>query len=153
MRKTLTASAFVLAAALLTGCGGGEEEPAGAAGGKAPATGAAGEAKEPEKSGGGADGGVAREVTIEVTGTGASTVMYTLEDSGFEKVTLPWKKTAAIAPRGAEAEVGRLVLVTPGSMKASDGTYVMAGCTITVGGETVVEKKPGSSGPCSYKLK
>ena len=152
MRKTLTATAFVLAAALLTGCGGGEEKPADGDKGSSPA------AQEPAKSeetGGSAVGeGASHEVTIKVEGTGKSTVMYTLDDSDFTEVDLPWTKTATIAPRGAEREVGRLVIVTPGSMTAADGMLVAAGCSITVDGRTVVESEGGEkSKSCSYKLK
>ncbi|WP_103760490.1 hypothetical protein [Streptomyces sp. SM10] len=152
MRRTLTATAFVLAVALLTGCGGGEEKPAEAGKGGSPA---AQEPAKPEASGGDAvEEGDSHEVTIKVEGTGKSKVMYTLADSDFAEVDLPWTKTATIAPRGAEREVGRLVLVTPGTMTAADGMLVAAGCSITVDGKTVVEHEGGKTGkPCSYKLK
>ncbi|MFF9689183.1 hypothetical protein [Streptomyces sp. NPDC014623] len=152
MRKTLTATAFVLAAALLTGCGGGEEEPAEA--GKAGSPAAQKSAKPEEAGGEAVEGGASHEVTITVKGTGRSNVMYTLDDSDFTEVDLPWTKTATIAPRGAEREVGRLVIVTPGNMTAADGMLVAAGCSITVDGKTVVENEGGKTGkPCSYKLK
>ncbi|MBM7443253.1 hypothetical protein [Streptomyces sp. HB132] len=152
MRKTLTATSFVLAAALLTGCGGGEEKPADAGKGGTPT---AQESAKPEMAGGDAvDGGASHEVTIKVEGTGKSKVMYTLDDSDFAEVDLPWTKTATIAPRGAEREVGRLVIVTPGTMTAADGMLVAAGCSIMVDGKTVVENEGGKTGkPCSYKLK
>ncbi|MFD3608853.1 hypothetical protein ACFWXA_12420 [Streptomyces atroolivaceus] len=51
MRKTLTATAFVLAAALLTGCGGDAEKPADAGKGSGPA---AQKPAKSEESGGGA---------------------------------------------------------------------------------------------------
>ncbi|MGW0786727.1 hypothetical protein ACWD04_00365 [Streptomyces sp. NPDC002911] len=151
MRKTLTATAFVLAAALLAGCGGGEEKLADASKGSSPA------AQEPSKSkeigGDAVEKGASHEVTIKVEGTGKSKVMYTLDDSDFADVELPWTKTATIAPRGAESKVGRLVIVTPGTMTAADGKLVSAGCSITVDGKTVVEHEGGETGkPCSYKL-
>ncbi|MFB4421857.1 hypothetical protein C5F59_012280 [Streptomyces sp. QL37] len=152
MRKTLTATAFVLAAALLTGCGGDAEKPAGTGKGSSPA--AQEPAKSEETGGGAVEEGASHEVTIKVEGTGKSTVMYTLDDSDFAEVELPWTKTATIAPRGAEREVGRLVLVTPGNTTGADGMLVAAGCSITVDGKTVVENKGGKTGkPCSYTLK
>ncbi|MEU1482400.1 hypothetical protein [Streptomyces sp. NPDC005752] len=152
MRRTLTATAFVLAAALLTGCGGGEETQADerkGQGANAP------ESAKPEDTGEGtAEEGEAHEVTIKVEGTGKSNVMYTLDDSDFTEVELPWTKTATIAPRGAESKVGRLVIVTPGNTTTADGRLVSAGCSITVDGRKVVEFKGGEKGkPCSYKLK
>ena len=152
MRKTLTATAFVLTAALLTGCGGGEEKPADESKGQSTA---APESAKPKDSGeGAAEEGASHEVTIKVEGAGRSKVMYTLDDSDFADVELPWTKTATIAPRGAESEVGRLVIVTPGTMTAADGKLVSAGCSITVDGKTVVEQEGGETGkPCSYKLK
>ncbi|GAA2976118.1 MAG TPA: hypothetical protein DD420_23770 [Streptomyces sp.] len=152
MRRTLTATAFVLAAALLTGCGGGGDEPADESKGNGSA---APESGKPKETGGTAvKEGASHEVTIKVEGTGKSNVMYTLDDSDFAQVDLPWSKTATIAPRGAENEVGRLVLVTPGTTTAADGTLVAAGCSITVDGKTVVENESGAKGkPCSYKLK
>ncbi|MFF5894591.1 hypothetical protein ACFY8O_01570 [Streptomyces argenteolus] len=151
MSRTLTATAFVLTAALLTGCGGGEEKPADAGKGDTPAAQESAGAKE---TGGGVEEGASHEVTIKVEGTGRSNVMYTLDDSGFKEVDLPWTKTATIAPRGAEREVGRLVIVTPGNTTAADGKLVAAGCSITVDGKTVVENEGGATGkPCSYKLK
>ncbi|WP_326699917.1 hypothetical protein OG909_23055 [Streptomyces sp. NBC_01754] len=152
MRKTLTATAFVLAAVLLTGCGGDEGKSADEGKARTPA---AEENAEPKETGGGAvEEGPSHEVTIKVEGTGRSTVMYTLDDSDFAKVDLPWTKTATIAARGAEREVGRLVIVTPGSMAAADGMLVGAGCSITVDGKTVVEKESGGkTESCSYKIK
>ncbi|MEU2676404.1 hypothetical protein ABZ638_05865 [Streptomyces sp. NPDC007107] len=153
MRKTLTATAFVLTAALLTGCGGGEEKPADAGKGSSPA--AQESAKEKETGGEAVAEGASHEVTIKVEGTGKSNVMYTLDDSDFTEVDLPWTKTATIAPRGAESKVGRLVIVTPGNTTAADGRLVSAGCSITVDGKKVVEFKGGGEQgkPCSYKLK
>ncbi|MFD5203024.1 hypothetical protein ACFWM7_23405 [Streptomyces sp. NPDC058375] len=147
MRKILIGASFAMAAILLTGCG--AEEPAKDSKAKGPAAEATG---TPKPSGGKAGGeGTPHEVTIEVGGTGASTVMYTLDDSDFEQITLPWKKTATLAARGAEREVGRLVILTPGPMTLPDGKLGAAACSITVDGKKVVENKEGK--PCSYKLK
>ncbi len=115
MRKTLIGASFAMAAVLITGCA--AEEPAKDSKAKGPAAEATG---KPEESGGNGEG-TPHEVTIEVKGTGASTVMYTLDDSDFEQITLPWKKTATIAARGAEREVGRLVILTPGHVTLPDG--------------------------------
>lgn len=151
MRKTLTGTAFVMATVLLTGCGGGAEGTPSEGHGKSPA---AQQSKTPKDTGGDAvDEGTSHEVTIEVKGTGTGSVMYTLDDSNFEQVTLPWKKTATIAARAAEREVGRLVIVTPGNVTRPDGKIVAAQCSITVDGKKVVESKEDSGKPCSYKLK
>ncbi len=80
--------------------------------------------KSKDSDGAAVEEGATREVTVEVKGTGKSKVMYTLDDSSFEQVTLPWKKPATIAARRAEQEVGQLVIVTPGNMTRSDGTRV-----------------------------
>jgi predicted small secreted protein len=153
MRKTLTATAFVLAATLLTGCGssdGGTDDKA--AGKESPA--ATEQSKKPQGSGERVTGeGTPHEVTVEVQGTGDSTVMWTLDESGFEKTTLPWKKTATIAARGAEQKVGRLVIVTPGTMRNAEGQFVAAKCKITVDGKVVAESADDKGTPCKYMLK
>ncbi|MFD3353761.1 hypothetical protein [Streptomyces fradiae] len=154
MRKTTAAVSLVVAAGLLTGCGGGAAESPG--GGAAGTPGASPTAGMPEGSGEGrAKGGdTSYEVTIEVGGTGSTMVMYSLDDSGTETVTLPWKKTATITPVGAEKEVGRLVIVTPGSVSDGNGMLTAASCTITVNGEKVADNGNGKiPKPCSYKLK
>ncbi|WP_097885341.1 hypothetical protein [Streptomyces sp. st140] len=145
MRKIHIGASLAMAAVLLTGCG--AEEPAKDSKAKGPAAEATG---KPEESGGNGEG-TPHKVTIEVKGTGASTVMYTLDDSDFEQITLPWKKTATIAARGAEREVGRLVILTPGHVTLPDGKLGAAKCSITVDGKKVVESKEGKG--CSYKLK
>ncbi|OCC11385.1 hypothetical protein [Streptomyces sp. PTY087I2] len=148
MRKIRIGASFAMAAILPTGCG--SEEPAKDSKAEAPAAEAT--TGTPKAPGGSGEGeGTPHEVTIEVEGTGASTVMYTLDDSDFEQITLPWKKTATIAARGAEREVGRLVILTPGHMTLPDGKLGAAPCSITVDGKKVVESKEGK--PCSYKLK
>lgn len=152
MRKALTGAALAMAAVLLTGCGGGggADESAAESKGKSPA---AQRSHTSEDSGDAVEEGTPHEVTIEIKGTGAGSVMYTLEKDNFEQVTLPWKKTATIAARGAEREVGRLVILTPGNVTRPDGRLVAAGCSITVDGKTVVETKEGESKPCSYTFK
>ncbi|MEV0783311.1 hypothetical protein AB0I52_10065 [Streptomyces sp. NPDC050423] len=152
MRKTLTRAAFVVAAVLLAGCGGGggaDESPAESKA-KSPAV---QPSHTSEDSGDAVEEGTPHEVTIEVRGTGTGSVMYTLDEDNFEQVTLPWKKTATIAARGAERKVGRLVILTPGNVTRPDGKLVAAACSITVDGKTVVETKEGAGKPCSYKFK
>ncbi|MEU4261554.1 hypothetical protein ACYCCF_21265 [Streptomyces argenteolus] len=149
LRRTLTATAFVLAAALLTGCGGGDGT---SADGKEKTPAAQEPVKQEESGGDAVSQGSPHEVTIKVEGEGPSNVMYTLDDSDFAQVTLPWSRTATIAARGAEQKVGRLVIVTPGNMTAADGKIVAARCSISVDGKTVAESKaPGK--PCSYEIK
>ncbi|MFF1925243.1 hypothetical protein ACFVW8_32320 [Streptomyces sp. NPDC058221] len=151
MRKTLTGAAFVVAAVLLAGCGGGgADESAAESKGKSPA---AQPSHTSEDSGDAVEEGTPHEVTIEVKGAGTGSVMYTLDEDNFEQVTLPWKKTATIAARGAEREVGRLVNVAPGNVTRPDGKLVAAACSITVDGKTVVETKEGAGKPCSYTFK
>ncbi|MFJ8646121.1 hypothetical protein ACIRNI_08350 [Streptomyces sp. NPDC093546] len=149
VRKTTTAVALALAAALLTGCGGSGK--GGTDAGKDPAASqpAGQPAEKPAEQ-----GGASHEVTIEVTGKGQTMIMYTLDESKTETVTLPWKKTATITPEGAEKQVGRLVIVTPGHSQGEDGTLTAAACTITVDGKQVADNGGGKiAKPCSYKLK
>jgi hypothetical protein len=154
---TVTATAFVLAAALLTGCGGAAEEgkdggEGGGNAGREPSA-APSQPGKPDTSGPAAEG-TSHEVTIEVRGEGRTMVMWTLDESKTETVTLPWKRTATIAPRGAEKEVGRLVIVTPGTVQGADGMLTAASCTITVDGKKVSDNGGGKiPKPCSYKLK
>ncbi|MFJ8588077.1 hypothetical protein ACIRD2_26015 [Streptomyces sp. NPDC093595] len=157
MRKTatgtVTATACLLAAALLTGCGGAAEEGKdGGNAGREPS--AAPSQPGKQDTSGPAAGGASHEVTIEVRGEGRTMVMWTLDESKTETVTLPWKRTATIAPRGAEKEVGRLVIVTPGTVQGADGMLTAASCTITVDGKKVADNGGGKiPKPCSYKLK
>ncbi|MFF3321329.1 hypothetical protein [Streptomyces sp. NPDC002889] len=154
MRKSLTATAFVLAAALLTGCGnsGDGGESGDKAGGK---DSAAQQSEKPKDSTAEriTGEGTPHEVTIEVLGTGEANVMWTLDDSGFEKKTLPWKETATIAAVGAEQKVGRLVIVTPGTIMGPDSKLVGARCSITVDGKVVAKSADDSGKPCRYMLK
>lgn len=152
MRKTLTATAFVLAAALLTGCGGSEETSADKSKGTNSAT---PQSEKSEKADdGGSSEGTPHEVTIKIDGEGAGIVMYTLDESDTPQVTLPWSKTATIAARGAEQKVGRLVIATAGNMQKADGSYAQpASCSIVFDGKTVVDTKKDPGKPCSYKFK
>ncbi|WP_031076659.1 hypothetical protein [Streptomyces sp. NRRL S-118] len=152
--RTATATAFVLATALLTGCGGAAEEggDGGKSAGREPSAGSSQQGK-PDTSGSAGEG-ASHEVTIEVRGEGRTMVMWTLDESKTETVTLPWKRTATIAPRGAEKEVGRLVIVTPGTVQGEDGMLTAASCTITVDGKKVADNGEGKiAKPCAYKLK
>ncbi|MFC8021045.1 hypothetical protein [[Kitasatospora] papulosa] len=113
---------------------------------------ATGQATPQKGASGDAEEGTAHEVTIEVIGEGTSNITYTLDTSdNYEKVTMPWKRTASIAARGAEQEVGRLVVLTPGNTTRPDGMMAPARCSITVDGKRVVESDAGKS--CSYKVK
>ncbi|MFV0128309.1 hypothetical protein ACLGI4_11405 [Streptomyces sp. HMX112] len=155
MRKTVIATAFVLATGLLTGCGGGAEDSA-----KNPAGQPSQSSAQPQSpsgsgrpGGGSTDKGTPREVTIEVQGKGRAVVMWTLDESKSETVTLPWKRTATITPEGAEKKVGRLIIVTPGTIEGGNGMLTAAACTITVDGKQVSDNGGGKiAKPCSYKL-
>ncbi|MCK8677310.1 hypothetical protein [Streptomyces lichenis] len=153
MDKKTTTTALLLAAALLTGCGSGSD--GGDTGGKA--TGDASKpptAGSPSPSEGTKTEGASHEVTLEVTGKGKTMIMYTLDESKTETVTLPWKRTATITPEGAEKEVGRLVLVTPGNSLGENGMLTAGGCTITVDGKQVADNDGGKSPkPCTYEIK
>lgn len=146
MRKTVTTTALILAAALLTGCGssGGTDDPKPAA--------------KPSEAAKG-DGPVSRQVTLEVQGKGSTLVYYNLESNKAEQVTLPWKKTATITlTTEAEKKVGTVVSVVPGSVQAADGTLKAAPCVITVDGKKVADNagandKDPSSAMCKYNLK
>ncbi|WP_175408783.1 hypothetical protein [Streptomyces sp. TRM64462] len=155
MRRTMAAAAVMAVAALLTGCGGAADAKGGS--GTEGASGAPSAVATPSGKAEGqaeADTGTSYEVTIEVGGTGSTMVMYTLDESKTETVTLPWKKTATITPVGAEKEVGRLVLVTPGTITDGNGMLTAASCTITVDGKKVADNDNGKvAKPCSYKIK
>ncbi|OKK05942.1 hypothetical protein AMK26_07550 [Streptomyces sp. CB03234] len=150
MRKTITTAALVLAATLLTGCGGGSTDD------PKPASGAP-SAKPSEAAKG--DGPVSHQVTLEVQGTGSTLVYYNLDTNKGEQVTLPWKKTATITfTTEAEKKIGTVVSVVPGSVPAADGTLKAAPCVITVDGKKVADNKGAndkdpSSSMCKYALK
>ncbi|MER7106440.1 hypothetical protein [Streptomyces sp. NPDC000229] len=152
MRKTVTTTALVLAAALLTGCGG----SSGRTDDPKPASDApSGKPSEASKG----DGPVSHQVTLEVQGTGSALVYYNLDTNKGEQVTLPWKKTATITfTTEAEKKVGTVVSVVPGSVQAADGKLKAAPCVITVDGKKVADNKGAndkdpSSSMCKYTLK
>ncbi|MFF8288376.1 hypothetical protein ACF068_03950 [Streptomyces sp. NPDC016309] len=156
MRRTVTTTALVLTAALLTGCGGSGSEDGPKPAGK-PSAKPSAAAGAPGAAGG--DGPVSHQVTLEVRGTGSTLVYYNLETNKGEQVTLPWKKTATITlTTEAEKKAGTVVSVVPGSVTDGNGMLKAAPCVITVDGKKVADnagaddKNPGSS-MCEYTLK
>ncbi|MGI5341702.1 hypothetical protein ACQEVS_32000 [Streptomyces sp. CA-181903] len=148
MRKTVMAVVTVATAALLAGCGGGGKSDDKGDKGASASQGAKAEPQE------GADKGASHQVTLEVRGKGTTQIYYNLDGNGAQQVTLPWKRTATIAPEGAERKVGRLVSVVPGSSQAENGMLRAASCTILVDGKKVADNQDGKSNkPCEYKLK
>ncbi|MET9800265.1 hypothetical protein [Streptomyces sp. NPDC006368] len=149
MRRTVTAVALAVTAALLTGCGSDNGNAKGKTGGdsgkapettrSAPPTPAAGEATH--------------EVTLEVRGTGSTQIMWHAAGSGFEQQTLPWSKTETVELTAAEQKVGYLLSVVPGSVKGADGMLKQAPCTIKVDGKQVADNDGGKNPKgCTYKL-
>jgi hypothetical protein len=93
-----------------------------------------------------------RLVKLEVLGKGraAQPIMYNADESGVEnEAKLPWSRTAQIELTGAEQEVGRLVSIVAGSVRAANGQFKPAPCRIIVDGEKVASGK----GSCKYMLK
>lgn len=147
MRKIITGAALVLTTtALLTGCGS-DDSPATA---DKPA-----KATQPKAKPEGGSGEVKHEVTLEVLGTGTTSVYYNLDTNKFEQVQLPWKKSATITlTTDAEKKVGLGVSVVPGSVTGSDGMLHAAPCVITVDGKKVADNQNGKSDKmCEFKLK
>ncbi|MFD7629559.1 hypothetical protein ACFV7Q_26625 [Streptomyces sp. NPDC059851] len=156
MRKIVTGTALVLAAGLLTGCGGGAGTSENAKGSTAPGKPAATASSSPSGSGTAASGGgaVSHEVTLEVLGSGPAQIYYNLASNKGEQVTLPWKKTETITfTTDAEKRVGTTVSVVPGSVQAADGMLKPAACTITVDGKKVTDNQDGKTPMCTYRLK
>ncbi|MFJ8677518.1 hypothetical protein [Streptomyces sp. NPDC093589] len=145
MRKIISGTALVLAATVLTGCGGDN----------APATAdkSANTSVKPKSENG--TGPVKHEVTLEVLGKGTSTIYYNLNTNKGEQVKLPWKKTSTITlTTDAEKRIGTTVSVVPGSVYGSDGTLHAVACTITVDGKKVADNQGGKSDKmCRYDLK
>ncbi|MFF9768266.1 hypothetical protein ACF1GT_16910 [Streptomyces sp. NPDC014636] len=143
MRKIITGTALLLAAALLTGCGSGD----------GPSTADKSASAKPQQNSG--SGEVKHEVTLEVLGTGTSQVYYNLDTNKMETVKLPWKKTSTITlTTDAEKRIGTTVSVVPGSVPSSDGMLHAAACVITVDGKKVADNRGGKSDkPCEYKVK
>ncbi|MEU6482816.1 hypothetical protein [Streptomyces sp. NPDC046887] len=156
MRKKVTATAILLAAALLTGCGsGGDGGDTGAkdkGGASKPSA-----ADSPSTNEGTKTEDASHEVTLEVTGKGKgkSMIMWSMaQDLKTETVTLPWKRTATLTPQGAEKQVGLQVMVTPGTVEGENGMLTAGGCTITVDGKQVADNDDGKTPkPCTYKIK
>ncbi|GHC39554.1 hypothetical protein [Streptomyces cinnamoneus] len=146
MRKIIMGAALALTATLLTGCGSDDSS----ATADKPATSAQPKAK-PE----GGSGEVKHEVTLEVLGTGTSSVYYNLETNKMEQVQLPWKKTSTITlTTDAEKKAGHVVSVVPGSVPGPDGMLHAAPCVITVDGKKVADNQGGKSDKmCEYTLK
>jgi len=93
-----------------------------------------------------------RKVKLEVIGKGeaAQPIMFTADESGtVQAPVLPWSRTAKIELTGAEQEVGRLVSIVAGSVRAANGQFRPAPCRITVDGEVVASGK----GMCKHMLK
>ncbi|WP_030299687.1 hypothetical protein [Streptomyces katrae] len=156
MRKIVTGAALVLAAGVLTGCGGGGSKSEEAKGSTAPAKPAASASSSPSGSGKPASGGgeVSHEVTLEVLGSGPAQIYYNLASNKGEQVTLPWKKTETITfTTEAEKRIGTTVSVVPGSVQAADGMLKPASCVITVDGKKVADNQDGKTPMCTYRLK
>ena len=150
MRRTVTAMALVVAAALLTGCGssGGEDtdEKDGAAQSSEQSS------AQPDTDAGGEQ--ATHEVTFEVDGTGKTQIFYGAGTSDAENVTLPWRKTTEVALKDAQLKVGMPLSIIPGSVKADDGTYRAASCVIKVDGKKVADNDDGKSAKgCLHTLK
>ncbi|MEU3877650.1 hypothetical protein [Streptomyces sp. NPDC029704] len=146
MRKIIMGAALVLTTALLTGCGSGDSP----AKSDRPAT-----STQPKAKPEGGSGEVKHEVTLEVLGTGTTSVYYNLDTNRMEQVQLPWKKTSTITlTTDAEKKVGLGVSVVPGSVAGSDGMLHAAPCVITVDGKKVADNQNGQSNkPCEFKVK
>ncbi|MFI9722068.1 hypothetical protein ACIHFE_20795 [Streptomyces sp. NPDC052396] len=150
MRKTVTATALLLTATLLTGCGGGDggKKDKGSDSGKNTASTAA---KAPAGSPGRTE---SHEVTFDIKGTGTTQISYASDTNHAEQVTLPWHKTTKVTLEGAELRVGIALSVVPGSTQDSDGMLRAASCVITVDGKKVADNQDGKSNkPCEYTLK
>ncbi|UXY27675.1 hypothetical protein [Streptomyces sp. HUAS TT20] len=146
MRSAFTATAVLIAATLLTGCGSDTAGDAGAKGGKA--------AESRSASPTAAADGEKHTVTLEVPGSGSTRIMYNLNSNAFETHQLPWTKTETIELTGAEQTVGYLVSVSPGPVQAGGGMLKMAACVIKVDGKRVADNNGGkSSKPCEYLVK
>ncbi|MEU8976717.1 hypothetical protein AB0D11_47645 [Streptomyces monashensis] len=145
MRKMISGTVLLLAAALLTGCGSGN--------GPAAAAKSAGvKAKSKPDSG---SGEIEREVTLEVLGTGTSQVYYTLGTNRMVTVQLPWKMSSTLSlTTDAEKRVGITVSVVPGSVPDARGMLHAAACVITVDGKKVADNQGGKSDKmCEYNVK
>ncbi|MEV3973072.1 hypothetical protein AB0K68_33895 [Streptomyces sp. NPDC050698] len=148
MRTTLRLAAALVAAALLTGCGSGDSTADKAKpddDGKETAS-----AKESPTAGGGAK----HTVTLQVSGSGATTIGYNTSSNDFSKQKLPWKKTETVELTAAEQKVGYLVTVVPGPVQDGSGMMRPASCVIKVDGKQVADNKGGEDPKgCKYLIK
>jgi hypothetical protein len=146
MRKIIMGAALVLTTSLLTGCGSSDSPAA------ADKSATSAQPKANPESG---SGEVKHEVTVEVLGSGTTSVYYNLDTNRMEKVQLPWRKTSTITlTTDAEKEVGLGVSVVPGSVTGPDGMLHAAPCAITVDGKKVADNQGGKSGKmCEFKVK
>ncbi|MEV1040453.1 hypothetical protein AB0J01_27940 [Streptomyces sp. NPDC050204] len=145
MRKFISGTVLVLAAALLTGCGSDDGPQA--------ADKPASTSVKPKSDDQSRD--VTHKVTLEVLGTGTSQVYYNLDTNKMQTVQLPWTKSSTITlTTDAEKRIGTTVSVVPGSVPTSDGTLRAATCVIKVDGKKVTDNQGGKSGkPCTYNVK
>ncbi|MGN9780265.1 hypothetical protein ACTMTF_02475 [Nonomuraea sp. ZG12] len=140
----------LLAVVGLTACGGGGTTAKTAT--TAPSGAAAEPSAEPSSTVSEPPPKAVRLVELEVLGKGkaAQPIMYNADESGVEnEAKLPWSRTARIELTAAEQEVGRLVSIVAGSVRAANGQFKPAPCRITVDGEKVASGK----GSCKYMLK
>ncbi|MEV5983578.1 hypothetical protein AB0L85_00940 [Streptomyces sp. NPDC052051] len=141
------ALAGVAAAVLLTGCGSDSGDSGESARRQDKAS--TSQAASPTTK---ADG-VTHEVTLQVTGSGSTQVLYKAKSNGFGKQKLPWTKTETVELTEAEQKVGYLVSVVPGSVPAADGMMKRGGCVIKVDGKKVADNDDGKSSElCEYKI-
>ena len=120
------------------------------------AAGCGGAGASDETTGSSPQGGAAstgRTVVLEVAGTGTTDIYYHAEtNETVKKAPLPWSKTVVLELTGAERTSGRLVSITPGSVRAANGQYVAAQCRIVVDGAEVANNRAGES-TCQHLLK
>jgi hypothetical protein len=140
----------LLAAVGLTACSGGGTTTATST--SAPAGPAATTSAEPSSTVSETPQMAVRLVKLEVLGKGkaAQPIMYNADESGVEnEAKLPWSRTTRIELTAAEQQVGRLVSIVAGSVRAANGQFKPAPCRIIVDGEKVASGK----GSCKYMLK
>lgn len=140
----------LLAAVGLTACSGGGTTATTSP--TAPSSAAARTSAEPSSTVSETPQKAVRLVKLEVLGKGkaAQPIMYNADESGVEnEAELPWSRTARIELTGAEQQVGRLVSIVAGSVRAANGQFKPAPCRIIVDGEKVASGK----GSCKYMLK
>ncbi|MEU9097151.1 hypothetical protein [Streptomyces sp. NPDC048361] len=156
MRKTVTLTLSLLAAAaLLTGCGSEKKDAGSAKAGDASASASAGGAAKGSAKDSDVVKGAVHQVVLEVGGTGPSQVMWVGNTNHFDKVQLPWTKTESVQLEDAELTAGHVLSVVPGSIEAPGGKLKAAPCTIKVDGKVVADNQGGASKSkmCEYMLK